>query len=550
MIHDLKKKLQLSTSTLNRRETKLETKINKEKTLKNEVLKLTLERDDLKNVLAQKTDLLQKENDLVRLKDKEIKDLLSKMSDLENNLNNMYRRMSDRDRELSEARHQLQSYSTCPDCPWMRDYIRRLEYQLEHYRYSQSASSYRYPSTYSSSDHRQSNRWFDSPSHRRSNSLSSNDRLNLAPFNSRSDYPPHSQYQPGVYKPKHTQEQKRLQAAHRQRIQEFRNASLVLSPISEDSEEAAANTPESNKDAKILENPVLSHHIAQKAPMVENQRASYQSHNPKNQNIYAFEQTQYNTAPKTGVSQNSCHYFTVQTEAADPSKSKNENCPMAYLQLLSRDQNAVPNTSLQQNSNKENVLKKSEPTTKPVTDCMKGDGPSSYSPTPRLTSTATRPCETSLLHRLALSNANSSPDLTAQNKTFSTTRSYPSLSASVASSGSIISTESGASDTTGCSSDSGLAYQVDKKRVRSKRYKRSGRNSKYITFRDHKIDVTRFSTSEFRETMWSLCADPNAANEFLTFLSAHAKRLENDPQWSGKHSLGTPEEWLALKGSY
>ena len=545
LIRNLKKKLQHSSSVLHRRENKLEEKINRERFMQNELQKVMSERDNLKVAVEQKSGSLAKEQNLVKLKDKEITDLLAKMSELESNLNTMYHRMSDRDKQLNDARNQLLTYSPCPDCGWMRDYIHRLEYQLQHYRYPEVATPYRYSNDIlnSTSNHGNNNGWVD-PRYQRH-------RKSSFPLRNSANSQPCPQQPSGYSKSKRSESYWRQQAASRQRIQEFRNASLALSPIKEDTEEV--NVAENNCGLKANASvsssiPLISASDGEKTTQVTENICE----NGTNTKLHSSSSPGRNTS---SISPDSCHYFTVRTEKI-PSLTKKENS-MTYLHIASGDNNqqivgpnsynsfSSPQKISVAGSKSSNLTQKE----KIVTEFAKGD--TLYNKPP--TSTPTRPSDTSLLHRLAVENSRSSPDLSLQNKNkpFASIRSFSFLNSSVTSSGSVASTESAASDTTGCSSDSGVAHQAEAtKRVKSRRTKRSRKSSKYITFRDHKIDVTRFSTPEFRQIMWSLCVDPSSADEFLNFLAAHAKRLQSDPQWSEKHSLGTPEEWLALKGSY
>jgi len=532
-IQNLTTRLQESFNVLHRRENKLEEKINQEKNLKSELHKLNEEKNNLKAALEQKSESFAKEHALVQIKDKEIKDLLTKMSELENNLNTMYHRMSDRDKQLNDVHNQLLTYNPCPECAWMRDYIHRLEYQLQHYHYSELPRVYRY-----------SNEILNSAPHYSQMSGSKHQR-------SPNNFVLNPQQRPPVHhKSKRSESYWRQQAANRQRIQEFRNASLALSPIKEDTEETVIDTNNSvnaNCDY-ISDQSLVSVTIAEENETTEtknNYSANCRSHSINHP---------VSSSPIQSLG-DSCRYLTVRTEQnTTPSIAKQEANSIAYLQIASGDfsQQNVGVNRYSSNSppvKLVNESKSSKASIKKRTDngnFVRGDGTINGP----LTSTPTHRSDASLLHRLAVSNARSSPDLSLHNKPFAPARSFPFLSGSVTSSGSVASTESAASDTTGCSSDSGLAHQAEPKRTKMRRSKRSKQNSKYITFREHKIDVTRFSTPEFRQIMWSLCVDPNSADEFLNFLATHAKRLQNDPQWSEKHSLGTPEEWLALKGSY
>ncbi|XP_002127423.2 uncharacterized protein LOC100178447 [Ciona intestinalis] len=104
--------------------------------------------------------------------------------------------------------------------------------------------------------------------------------------------------------------------------------------------------------------------------------------------------------------------------------------------------------------------------------------------------------------------------------------------------------------TPSCSSDSGTPRVTKSKTSRPKSKRATSRSRKYVHFRGHRIDVTSFSMQEFREIMWSTCADDNSADEFLNFLSSEAGRLNLDPVMCNKHTLGQPADWLSLKGCY
>ena len=537
LIQNLRKRLHQSSNILHRRENKLEEKINQGKDLKSELQKVVAESDNLKVALEQKSKSLAKEQELVQIKDKEIKDLLTKMSELERNLNTMYRRMSDRDKELNDARNQLFTYTPCPECGWMRDYIHRLEYQLQHYRYPDSPRTYRYSNDILtlSPDYRQNNQW--SEPH-----CSPNSPLRNSP----------QQRPPGQYKSKRSESYWRQQAVNRQRLQEFRNASLALSPIKEDTEEVP-KAAENKKGAKTNSETISDQALV--SVSVAGERAKQVNENKVN-NVFT-ESSTYSNSLSTSSSMtspaDSCRYLTVRSEQESPNPVKTEKNSMAYLHIQSGNFNQQTTGANRYSSSSppiklvnESRSSKSAVNERTEADLSRGDATFNNP----LTSTPKRPSETSLLHRLAVSNARSSPDLVSRSKAFVPVRSFPFLNGSVTSSGSVASTESPASDTTGCSSDSGLAHKSEPKRIKTRRSKRSKQNSKYITFRDHKIDVTRFSTPDFRQIMWSLCVEPSSADEFLNFLATHAKRLQSDPQWAEKHSLGTPEEWLALKGSY
>ena len=133
-------------------------------------------------------------------------------------------------------------------------------------------------------------------------------------------------------------------------------------------------------------------------------------------------------------------------------------------------------------------------------------------------------------------------------------RSFPSFPASLSPTPSSIlsTTEDNTSDTAGCcSSDSGILSRSESHK-RFVKTRRSGKrkSQRFVKFRGHTIDVTRFSMLEFRQIMWSVSSQDNASDDFLNFLAAEASRLQKDNYWANKHTLGDPDDWLKLKGSY
>lgn len=479
LIQDLRTKLQFSSNVLHRRENKLEEKINLENDLKSEIESMNSEKNNLQSNLKEKTYLLEKEKDAVRLRDIKIKDLSHKLSDMENQLSNLYKRMSERDRELSEARHYLWNRSPCPDCTWMRKYIQKLEYQIEHYRYAN------YDHSYGGYQRERLNTYGPTSKPYHNTSLASHAS---SPSQPRSHYNKQSR----------NEAYKRYQAANRQRVQELRNASQILSPIREDAEEASTFNKINQEKNRDLDQerynlPVQVETISNQTPV---------------KNTHSFS------------ADNSCNYLTVRSGATDLSDSvpNNENLSMAYLHIAS----------------------------KPSLEC--GDNRVHQSVAPVIgSSTSTKFAANTKGVFVCSASTPTSDNLSSR---LSPIRSFPFLNSSLVSCSSVASTESPTSDTTGCSSDSGLTPKShSKKRLKTRRIKRK-QKSNIISFRTHEIDVTRFATSDFRQIMWSLGGDSESVDEFLSFLAFHAKRLQSDPQWSEKHSLGTPEEWNALKGLY
>ena len=523
LIRNLRKKLQFSNDILFKRENKLEEKIHQGKDLKQEVEAAVLERDRLKDLLQQSEADLEQQRSIVAVKDKEIKDLLNKMSVMERDLNKMYHRMSERERELSDTRNQLLNYSSCPDCSWMREYIQRLEYQLEnfHQPHGRNSSRLTMNAVYPAEEWRNNGQWPNSY-HRDSANLSSSQRQFPAAHN-----------QPPIHRAwmKHGDAQRRQQAVHRQRVQEFRAASHALSPIREDAEEMYGDGSGGGSDTG-----------SRSCKGVEKQTVMGVRQNTTDITIIDVENKTKFT-DETG--DQSCHYFTVHSPAVSPSATnieeskKNDVTSMDYLHIASE------NTSM------DDVIDHGRSSQQPTREKKFGNQnnfsekkPASRLPS-RSVASPSRGGSLSL-HRLALSNT--APDLSSK-KQFFPVRSFPLLNSSLTPTGSLASTDSPTSDTTGCSSDSGVPHQeAGKKRVR--RSKRAKTCLPMILYRGHSIDVTKFSSTDFREIMWSLCAEPKAADEFLNFLASYAKRLNSDPQWCEKHNLGNADDWLALKGTY
>lgn len=113
------------------------------------------------------------------------------------------------------------------------------------------------------------------------------------------------------------------------------------------------------------------------------------------------------------------------------------------------------------------------------------------------------------------------------------------------------------------SSESGTSDSYLHSKVKSKRRsknRKSGVNvenkgtlGQFVKYKGHDIDVTNFSMHNFREVLWALECDPlyqleTTSTDFLKFLALLAKKLNDDPKWAEKHSLGQPKDWLALKG--
>ncbi|XP_039256466.2 uncharacterized protein LOC120333166 [Styela clava] len=71
-----------------------------------------------------------------------------------------------------------------------------------------------------------------------------------------------------------------------------------------------------------------------------------------------------------------------------------------------------------------------------------------------------------------------------------------------------------------------------------------------VNYKGHKIDVTNFSLQTFREIIWSLDGGPESSDDFIKFLASLAKKLNANPKWAGKHSMGNPADWLSLRGVY
>lgn len=86
------------------------------------------------------------------------------------------------------------------------------------------------------------------------------------------------------------------------------------------------------------------------------------------------------------------------------------------------------------------------------------------------------------------------------------------------------------------------SIQLDEARGKSR--------SHYVTYKGHDIDVTNFSIHEFRDIIWSLDGGQESANAFIKFLASTAKKLNASPKWAGKHTMGNPDDWLALRGLY
>ena len=477
LIQDLREKLQFSSNILFRRENKLEEKINQENSLKSEVQTLRTEKNDLQTLLKEKTDLLEKEKDLVRLKDIKIRDLTDKSFDMEKQLNDLHKRMSETNKELTETRHCLWSIPPCRQCSWMRKNINKLEYQLERYRYA----NYDY-STF--------NRAYREQYYNQAKNY--HYLYDMSPMYS----PPQPQFR--FNKQSRAEAFKRQQAFNRSRVQDFRNASQILSPIREDAEEPS-NANKSNQ-------PRGSGKDRAQLAVSSSSEGDQQLNNASNNFSY-----------------NSCNYLTVRTgsDESDNCAPKNDNTSMAYLHIASSD--------LNDESKNNSVCHRSAVFAGNTSTPVKHD---------------TNIKETALFHQ----SADSTDDYQPAKIPF--IRSFPFLNSSLASCSSVASTESPNSDTTARSSDSGLTPKTHHiKRLKTRRSKRK-QKSNLISFRGHKIDITKFTIPDFRQIMWSLGGDSKTVDEFLNFLSSHAKRLKSDPYWSDKHSLGSPEEWNALKKSY
>lgn len=92
--------------------------------------------------------------------------------------------------------------------------------------------------------------------------------------------------------------------------------------------------------------------------------------------------------------------------------------------------------------------------------------------------------------------------------------------------------------------------EEDKISVKPDAAKSKSKSSRYVTYKGHRIDITRFSIHVFRDIVWTLDGGPEAADDFIKFLASLAKKLNSNPKWAGKHALGKPKDWLELRGLY
>ncbi|CAK8685128.1 unnamed protein product [Clavelina lepadiformis] len=538
-LSELKKKLQVSNSMLIRRESKLEEKINQERQLQEETKQLALELSQFK--ASDKNQKMQFDKEREHYTH-QTSNLLQKVAFLESEITTLRTSIFHKDRELVEARNYLlwSRDTGCGNCAHMKRYVKSLEHELERYRYSGQAYSDLRNIAYHSNYNERGQVQDSAGQHVKNYYYNTSDTSPVSSCNRRSLKPRIS------HTNRNTAEvYQRQQLANRQR-HEFRNASQVLSPISEDAEESLTDQVQED----LTENSACA-----SLASVQNDCMSRVTDVavafPSNLSLI---KPALDSSPHT--SNKTYDYYTV--------RSPDEN-----VTKPSANNHVVTKPSYLQMSDEKRVSCVTKGNTEAGVHILQPDIGHSVGVDRQNSLLFEKdkanifPLQTQVPVSVAFGNVKGSSSdgpMTNTNRAIEKynfthcSRSFPSFPASLSPTPSSIlsTTEDNTSDTAGCcSSDSGILSRSESHK-RFVKTRRSGKrkSQRFVKFRGHTIDVTRFSMLEFRQIMWSVSSQDNASDDFLNFLAAEASRLQKDNYWANKHTLGDPDDWLKLKGSY
>ena len=500
--------MQRSCSLLARREKKLEEKLLRENQLKTISVEAARDRDQLKALLERSAQELQDERELSRRKDEEIAILRRRLSATEEEARFLKEKLCRKDTELQHHRAQLLDQHNflqrkCRECAQLRN-------QLDWINYKRDCQTWENENVLRAQEARLRNA--GSPMSAGHNGMDRRRRPNFGPQNLRPRTWPEEQF----YRREAAQTQRSAKPSFEQ----------TLSPITEDGEEAKSarrNDAESNGKSAVLRDTtdapdVVTSHLGNRQINQRQQFCLATLASPESNSLSAVSREPQRDGTNCGFEE----YRTSQAEAQSkqsPSLDAQHPGTTQSLRLESKRETPVINgVSVNAGSiSVPNYCKTSE-----GADCNK---------------------KTASLKE-ALENKR-----VIEMKMNEVSRAFvpsPSPTPSSVFSGG----EDSQSEANTCNlSDSSCANSKQERRSKARKISKR-KLSKHIRFRGHKIDVTDFTMQDFRELMWSACAEDGSADELLDFLASSAGRLEADARWQGKHSLGSPEDWLNLKGCY
>nr|XP_039260647.1 putative leucine-rich repeat-containing protein DDB_G0290503 isoform X1 [Styela clava] len=100
-----------------------------------------------------------------------------------------------------------------------------------------------------------------------------------------------------------------------------------------------------------------------------------------------------------------------------------------------------------------------------------------------------------------------------------------------------------------CSDDT---LTQDNRRASISSLNENSRSQYLVKYKGVTFDVSSFDITKMRQIAWDVGFSDSQAEmiKFIDFLAKVAQDLDDNPKWTGKHSLGKSSDWLQLKGLF